>query len=302
MRWSWLVVAAVLGLNLAQSVAASGSAQRGPCAARASAGRYRHIVVIAFENHSYREILGRNAPANYFKTLAARCGSTSAFTAVAFPRSLPNYLAATGGTTASITGDCLPGRGCVAPGQSIFEQVGGRHWRIWAQSMPRPCYPLNTRLYVPRHAPAVYYPRIRRPTCRADMVPLPSQPPTPRRQFIWIAPNLNQDMHNGSISNAATWLHTFLAGPHGLLRSSLYRRGHTAIFIWWDSAGAAGSIRTPIPLIVVGPSVGHRQVRVSLNDYALLDGWEHLLGVGCLANACEATRGFNRRFNLHGGG
>src|SRR5437667_2635720 len=94
-----LAGAAAAGLTVAVAVAAGGGtgavAAGSPCGHKTRAPSWNHIVVIAFENHSYRQILGKSAPPSYFKTLAAECGSAVDYTAVHFPRSLPNYLAAT---------------------------------------------------------------------------------------------------------------------------------------------------------------------------------------------------------------
>ena len=69
-----------------------------------------YLAPPALEDANDRDILGRDAPPSYFKTLAAKCGSAVDYRAVHFPRSLPNYLGATGGRTVT-TADCLPGPG-----------------------------------------------------------------------------------------------------------------------------------------------------------------------------------------------
>ncbi len=288
---SCLILAAV-GAGAAQAAIPVGS----PCS-KSTPRNYTHVVVIAFENHSYQAILGSSAPSSYFKTLAAHCGSATDFTAAHFPRSLPNYLAVTSGSTAGISGDCTPSPGCSSPNRSIFQQVGRSQWRAWGESMPSACDQQNSSLYVPRHLAAMYYTRVLKSTCLADARPLPTPFPGVKRKFVWIAPNLVHDMHNGTPAQASAWLSNFLAGPRGLLRSRSYQTGHTAIFIWFDTSDASGSITTPIPLIVIAPTVSHRTVTVHLNDYNLLHGWEGLLGLPCLSAACHVS-GFDRRFNL----
>lgn len=268
-----------------------------PCHTVTSRPHYTSIVVIAFENHDYSQILGSGAPPSYFKTLAGSCGTATNFTAAFYPHSLPNYLAVTSGSTDGISGDCQPAPSCDTGAASIFTQVGSKGWGTRAESIPSPCYQLNTGLYVPRHVPAVYYTRIAHSTCVANVIGMPVEPSTIHRSFVWVAPNLNDDMHNGTPAQASSWLQNFMTGSHGLLSSPTYQAGHMAIFIWFDSAGANGSISSPLPLIVVAPSVGHRVVVTHLNDYYLLHGWEGLLGQPCLANACRVS-GFDRFFNL----
>ena len=73
-----LARAAVVGLLASAATAIAGgssAAAASPCGHLRRAPAWHHIVVIAFENHSYNDILGRSAPASYFKTLAGECGS-----------------------------------------------------------------------------------------------------------------------------------------------------------------------------------------------------------------------------------
>jgi hypothetical protein len=272
------------------------AAAASPCGHMSRAPSWHHIVVIAFENHSYRDILGADAPESYFTRLAGECGSARDYQAVHFPRSLPNYLGATSGNIAT-TSDCLPGPGCESTRANIFSQVGGLHWRTFAESMPAPCDRTNTSLYVPRHAPAIYYTRIPAATCRRDVLPLPTHTPEFKRTFTWIVPNLRHDMHDGTPAQASAWLQGFLGGTHGVLHSRPYTRGHTAIFIWFDSAGGSGSVRTPIPFIVISPSTPARLVTRPLDHYSALRAWEGMLHVNCANRACGAT-GLRKAFNL----
>lgn len=287
---------AVLAATAALSIGGTALASASPCGHVSRAPSWHHIIVIAFENHSYQDILGKDAPESYFTRLAAECGSARDYRAVHFPRSLPNYLGATSGSVAT-TGDCLPGPRCESTRANIFSQVRGLHWRTFAESMPTACDRTNTNLYVPRHAPAVYYTRIPRAICASDMLPLPTHIPEFKRTFTWIAPNLRHDMHDGTPAQASAWLQGFLGGVHGVLRSRPYTRGHTAIFIWFDSSSASGSVRTPIPLIVISPSTPARLVSLPLDHYSALRAWEGMLHLRCANQACGAT-GLRNAFGL----
>jgi hypothetical protein len=294
-----LVRAALAGLAGLAAMAATGGATAqasAPCGHLRHAPSWHHIVVIAFENHSYQQILGKSAPPSYFKTLAGECGSAANFTAAHFPRSLGNYLAATGGRVIT-TSDCTPSVDCSSGGANIFSQVGSRQWRTFAESMPTPCDPTNSSLYVPRHAPAIYYTRIPRSVCRRNMVALPSHAIKLKREFTWITPNLLHDMHDGTPAQASSWLQSFLGGPNGLLHRQPYTRGHTAVFIWFDSAGGNGSLSTPLPFIVISPSTPHKLAGKALNQFSALRGWEGMLGLPCVASACDAN-GTRRPFHL----
>jgi phosphatidylinositol-3-phosphatase len=291
------VAAAGIAVAAAISLAAPGTAAASsPCGHLRRPPAWHHIVVIAFENHSYGDILGKGAPSSYFKTLAGKCGSARAFRAVHLPRSLPNYLAATGGRRV-VTGDCTPGPGCQSGRGNIFNQLGRPNWRLFAESMPSPCYRKDTSLFAARHAPALYYTRIRRATCRADVVPLPSHRLKLERRFTWITPNLRHDMHDGTPAQASAWLKSFLGGTHGLLHRRPYTRGHTAVFIWFDSSSGSGSLATPIPFIVISPSTPAKRALRPMNHFSALRAWESMLHLPCRGAACF-VKGLRIPFNL----
>jgi phosphatidylinositol-3-phosphatase len=273
------------------------TAATSPCGPTATVPHYTHVVVIAFENHSYASVLGPSAPLSYFKTLAGQCGTATHYTATSWPRSLPNYLEVTSGTTGGITGDCAPGPRCRSAAPSIFEQVGPSGWRSWDESAPAPCAMQDAYPYVARHEPSLYFSRIPAATCQRNALPMPSLLPQPGRAFTWIAPNMLDDMHDGTLTRAQSWLRHVLNGPEGLLKTKAYTSGHTAIFIWFDSAADTDTAATSVPLIVVAPSVGHRVVTTPLTDAHLLRGWEGLLGLPCLADACTVS-GFDKAFRL----
>jgi phosphatidylinositol-3-phosphatase len=286
-RFSRLFVAVIASMAMwGATVASPAAAQASACGHRGHS-RITHVIVIAFENHSYAQVLGQHAPPSYFKTLAGRCGSATRFRAAHVPRSLPNYIAATSGRV-TITGDCTPSRSCRSVSQNIFSQLGPKNWRVLAESMPGRCVAQNRGQYVPRHAPAIYYTRIHRSTCRRDMLPLAKTPRPPSAKFTWVAPNLMHDMHDGSLGQAATWLHHYLAGTHGLLRSRAYHSGHTAIFVWFDTGDGSSSVRTPIPLIVVSPHTPRRHFTKPITNYQLLRTWESVFHLPCINLACGA--------------
>lgn len=292
-----LLAAAVMGAFAVAGATAGVAVASGPCGGAGGVSAVRHVVVIAFENHSYAQILGRAAPPNYFKKLASTCASAADFHAAFVPHSLPNYLAVTGGTTAGVNGDCLPAASCSSGALSIFNQVGPRGWRVWAESMPRPCYRQNTSLYVPRHAPAPYYRRLHPAVCVQDMRRLPARPPQAKRRFVWVTPNLQHDLHDGTLGQASNWLYGFLAGRGGLFHSRGYQAGHTVVFIWFDSPSGTGGLQTPIPLIVASRHLKHRIVTRPLDDYSLLHGWQGLLGLGCHLLSCSHT-GLDAAFHI----
>jgi phosphatidylinositol-3-phosphatase len=266
---------------------ATAAAATSPCGRTTTPPTWSHVIVIAFENQSYANVLGTSAPASEFTKLAGECGVGTNFTAVHFPHSLPEYIAATSGQL-PITGDCLPGKSCQSTSANIFSQLGDAGWRLFGQSMPAPCTKTNSGDYVTRHLPALYYTRISAAACAADVLPLPAPFGPVARKFVWVAPDRQNDMEAGTPAQASTWLHTFLEGPSGVLTTKPYTDGHTAVFIWFDTGTDTDTVSTPLPFIVISPSTPHVHSAVALNDYSALRVWERMLGVPCLASACTA--------------
>ena len=272
------------------------SAATSPCGRTKTIPTWNHIIVIAFENHSYASVLGAGAPASEFTKLAGECGVATRFTAAHFPHSLPAYIASTSGRV-SITGDCLPGPSCQSGAQNIFSQLGSAGWRAYGQSMPAPCAKTNSGDYVTRHLPPLYYTRTTHANCVANVLPLPNLIGHLDRRFTWIAPDEQRDMEVGTPAQASTWLHAVLEGSSGILTHKPYTAGHTAVFIWFDTGANSDTVSTPLPFIVISPSTPHVHSSVALNDQSALRVWESMLGVPCLNGACTAA-GMGAPFHL----
>jgi hypothetical protein len=286
-RLSVLLALVVACVAAASAGAASASAATSPCGRTATPKTWSHVIVIAFENQSYATVLGSGAPASEFTKLAGECGVATNFTAVHFPHSLPEYMAATSGTL-PFTGDCLPGKSCQSAAANIFSQLGDTGWRAFGQSMPSACAKTNSGNYVTRHLPPLYYTRISQAACTANVLPLPATFGPTKRKFVWIAPDRVDDMEIGTNAQASAWLQNFLEGPAGILTHAPYTNGHTAVFIWFDTAADTDTVSTPVPFIVISPSTPHVHASLALNDYSALRVWQRMLGVPCLASACSA--------------
>jgi phosphatidylinositol-3-phosphatase len=253
-----------------------------PCGTRKHPPRvYRHVVWIWMENKPYTSIIG-DPRAPYENALARACGLGTNYHGVTHP-SLPNYIAATSGSTYGISTDCLPSA-CRARGRSIFHQT---KWATYMESMPGNCWPADAYPYTPRHNPAVYFTL---GNCGQASVPLRSGISAP---FTFVAPNLCNDTHDCTIETGDAWLADYVPK---LLRTRAWRAGRTAIFITWDEDD--GSSSNHIPLLVLSPYTkpGTRYSGLSTH-YSLLKTTQQMLRLKCLAAACSAP-GFRRAFGL----
>lgn len=240
-----------------------------------------HVVVVMEENHDYSKIIGSSA-APYINSLAKTYGLATNYYAITHP-SLPNYLALTSGTTGqgAVSKDCLPAQ-CPQPGASIFGQLTG-NWRGYAESMQTACEKSNAGSYAPKHNPAVYFTRISAAACKADDQSLPNLATAALGAYTMIAPNLLDDMHNGTIAEGDTWLKNHLSA---LMLNPAYVDGSTVVFVVWDEGTTDNN---HVACLVISPRVLATTNATAFTHYSLLATAEDLLGLPRLGAAQTAT-------------
>src|SRR4051812_39824987 len=280
------------------SVEAASYSGSAPCGWRTST-IYRHVIWIWMENRTYTSVLGTGSAAPHLSSYAAKCGLATQYYATTHP-SLPNYLAATSGSTGGITNDCGPAQ-CPQNRNSLFAQIqhAGRAWRGYAESMPRNCDLASAGRYAARHNPAVYFTPVRS-VCKTHDVPMGASKgafATALAQrtlpaFSFVKPDLCSDGHDCSTSPADTWLGTWLGR---ITSSAAYHAGNTMVFVTWDE-GVGSDQR--IATVVIGPTVprGTRSA-VHFTHYSLLRTTEELLGLSRLGAAAGA-RSMRTAFHL----
>jgi hypothetical protein len=276
-----------------------------------------HVIVVLMENRDASEVAG-NAAAPYFDGLLAQCGSSTGYLDNLFPwdiNSLSHYLALTSGSncdvglgstgTACVTDDNGPGSHQLST-QSIFEQVGS--WTAYQEGMPSNCdsgNPAAGTAYWVKHNPPAYYSRLAA-ECPVDDVGIASvscssTPGTPcsapsnrlvddlaldtLAEFSFVTPDIDNDMHDGSVSEGDNWLRTYLPL---IFDSPAYRRGGTAVYVLWDEENGAFA-NGPIPNLFVSPFVRPHVSSEVMNHFAALRAFEDQLGVtthlGCAGGA-----------------
>ena len=246
-----------------------------------------HVVWIWFENKSYGGVVGsQDAPT--FNRLAAACGIATNYLALSHP-SLPNYIAATSGSTQGIADDNDPSSHQLNV-QSIFGQVPSRSYE---QSMPSNCLLANAGEYAARHNPEVYYVPIRA-QCLKNDVPLSQLDATALPRFSFVTPDVCSDMHDCSVSTGDSWLRSFL--PR-ITNSRPYRSGQTVVFITFDeSEFDSGPNHVPTLVLSEWTRPGTRS-SVPFDHYSLLRTTEELLGAPLLGNAAH-VRSMRIAFHL----
>lgn len=247
-----------------------------PPAATSSVPAFSHVFVIVMENNEYGNIIGSGA-APYINSLASTYGLATNYYGASHP-SLPNYLALTSGSTFGITSDCTT---CYVSATNIADQVeaSGRSWKAYMEDMPSPCYagPWSGN-YAMKHDPFMYYTDIRNNAarCAAHVVPFTqfstdmSSGAVPN--FVWITPNMCNDMHDCSVATGDAWLRSVVPTITG---SAAYRNGGV-LFITWDegstSLGCCGdSWGGHVATLVISPrSIAGYRSGAAENHYGLL--------------------------------
>jgi hypothetical protein len=270
---------------------------RGPTPDRPCGGvrpdRYDHVVWIWMENHTAGQVLGsQDAP---FETdLAARCGSSVDYRSVGSP-SLPNYLAATSGSTHGVHDDGPPASHPI-DGENLFRQVreAGGTARSYEEAMPGPCALDGSGRYAVKHNPQAYYrDAADQAACATDDVPLGALAANGGGSFVddlsnghlptfsFVTPDLCDDTHDCPVAAGDAWLRDWVMTIVG---SSTYAEGRTALFVVWDEP-------TPMPLLVVAPGVPTgATASAQFDHYSLLRTTEELLGLAPpLGQAATAT-------------
>ena len=233
------------------------------------------------ENKNSTSVIG-SPEAPYLNDLANGCGQATEYHGVAHP-SLPNYLAMTGGQTFGVTDDKNP-RAHKISAPTIFAQLGS-NWRSYQESMTTPCQKSGGGpLYAVKHNPAAYFTSLT--SCATNDVPLPAAPAFDAA-FTLITPNLQHDMHDGTVRQGDDWIAGFVPK---VLTSPQYQAGSLALFIVWDeNDGPNHAASNHVPMIVVDPSIPAGTLCGSTMDhYDLLATWQDILGLPRLANAASA--------------
>jgi phosphatidylinositol-3-phosphatase len=270
------------GAHRPQLVVVASDGGTRPCGTARTPAAVNHVIWIWMENKSAESVIG-SPSAPYENQLAAACGLATNYHAVAHP-SLPNYIAATSGSTQGIADDESPS---VHPLDvaSIYSQLraAGKTWRDYSEGAPGACPSSSVGRYVVRHDPALYYTNIRN-DCAAWDVPLGT---TSGGAFLddlaagrlpalsVVTPDLCNDTHDCPVATGDAWLASWFAR---ILASPAYRAGDTAVFVVWDEDD--GSASNHVPLLVVSPSTrpGTRS-DASFDHYSLLKTTEQLLGI-----------------------
>jgi phosphatidylinositol-3-phosphatase len=252
-----------------------------------------HVLLVMLENKGYAATLGSCSADPYLCSLASHYLSATAWEGIGHP-SLPNYLAITSGSTQRCSSDgCSTGIRAADLGGQLTS--AGIPWDAYMESMPMPCYSgAMSGEYTRVHNPFVYYAGGSSP-CHDDPYPGSGglvavlDSPTPP-DFVWLSPNLGDDMHSGSVEQGDTWLRSNLAP---VFASRWFTGSNATVIVTMDendpqSIPAGGFV----PMVVISArATGLGPTALQGNHYGTLRSIEEAFSLPLLGSAQELNNG-----------
>lgn len=286
-----------LGVVLAAlSVVATGASVLTPAAsaygatppaapARSSSISPKHVVVVIEENHDFGQIVG-NPQAPYLNSLMKHGALFTNYHGVTHP-SQPNYIALFAGSTLGVQSDsCLTPMTKPNLGSELMAK--GYTFTGFAQSLPSVgftgCY---AGAYGQKHAPWTVF---------SNLPKRVNQPFShfPKRfndlpTVSFVIPNVNYDMHSGSVKAGDTWL------LRNLGRYAKWAKTHDSVLMITFDEGFNQS--NQVATVFYGAHVKTGRYRQQFDHYNLLrtiEGFYHLPLLGVTHSAKTMDVAFGR--------
>lgn len=241
--------------------------------------RYDHVVIVIEENHAAAAVQG----SPYLASLAARGMVLSRSFAVAHP-SQPNYLALFSGSTQSVKDDRR--HDIIAPNLATALIGAGLSFATYSEGLPFAGFRGDSAgRYVRKHNPsasfqnvpaAVNLPFSEFPSSRWDSLPTVS----------FVVPDLDNDMHDGSIERGDGWLRENIDGY------AQWAPSHNSLLIvtFDEGPGREDPATVPIATVLVGARVRRGQSDRPVTHYSLLRMLEELYGLPPMGDERGAPR------------
>ncbi len=258
--------------------------------------RFDHVVVVIEENKDYAELIGPNTGAPYINQLAGQGMLFTNSHALTHP-SQPNYLELYSGSNQGKTDDSCSSS-TVFPKPDLGSQLldSGNTFAGYSESMPSAGFtdcndtPLGINaLYARKHNPWVNFSETSGPKTNLTFASFPSTAATyaqlPTVSFV--VPNLQDDMHDGSIQQGDTWLQQHLDGY------AQWAKTHNSLLIVTsdeeDTTNGVESNPNQIMTFFVGEHVQVGSSALNINHYSVLRTLEDMYGLAPANNAASAT-------------
>src|SRR6516162_1087063 len=238
-----------------------------------------HIVVVMEENHSFSEIIGSSS-APYINSLTQQGALFTNSFAIEHP-SEPNYLDLFSGSNQGITSDACPVGPFSVANLGSELTAAGETFTGFSEDLPSAGSTVCTSgAYARKHAPWINFSNVP----AASNLPFSSFPTdfTNLPTVSIIDPNLNDDMHDGTITQGDTWLQQNLSSYIQFAQTH-----NSLLIVTWDEDD--NSSNNQIPTIFIGPMVKQGQFSETINHFNVLRTLEDLYGLTNVGGASTAT-------------
>jgi phosphatidylinositol-3-phosphatase len=246
--------------------------------ASATVPRFAHVVVVIEENHAYSQVIG-SSQAPYINSLARSGTLLTDSHGVTHP-SEPNYLALFSGSTHGLRDDSCPhSYGSNNLGYQL--RAHGMSFAAYSESLPttgfRGC---SFGAYARKHAPWTNFVDLPGSVGKPVSAFPSDYARLPRLSFV--VPNLNHDMHDGTVAQADGWLRSHLGGYVA------WARLHNSLLVvtWDENDNAAGN---HIPSILVGAHARRMHYAQYVDHYRMLATLEAAFGLPRLGLAARRS-------------
>jgi phosphatidylinositol-3-phosphatase len=243
-----------------------------------------HIVIVVEENHSSSGVVG-NKSAPYMNWLAANGTLMTQSFAETHP-SEPNYLALFAGNTFGLASDACPVDAGAAPNLASELLAAGYTFGGFSEGLPAVgSTACSAGKYARKHVPWVNFtnvpPAVSVPfssfNARSDYTSLPT--------VSFVIPNLDNDMHDGTVAQADGWLQTNLGAYANWAKAN-----NSLLIVTWDEDD--DSANNQIPTMFYGAHVPAAAYNGPISHYNVLSTIEEMYGLpktGLAANAPAIT-------------
>jgi acid phosphatase len=233
------------------------------------------------ENHAYSEIIGSSS-APYINSLASQGAVLANSHAVTHP-SEPNYLALFAGSTFGLSDDSCPHTFTSANlAQELIKAKGS--FGGYSEDLPSVGYTgCSYANYARKHNPWVNFVNV---PSSANM-PLTRFPVNPANYrslptISILIPNLQNDMHDGTIGQADTWLKSHIDSYVTWAKTN-----NSLLIVTWDEDDRSSG--NQIPTIFVGPMVKAGKYGENVSHYNVLRTLESMYSLAPVGSSAKAA-------------
>ncbi|MBC3841204.1 hypothetical protein GXW82_15560 [Streptacidiphilus sp. 4-A2] len=230
-----------------------------------------HVVVVMEENHSYSDIIGNTTDAPYINSLAGQGALMTSSYGVTHP-SEPNYMALFSGSTDGLTADTCPVSAGNTANLGSELLAAGDTFKGYSEGLSSTgSTSCTSGEYARKHSPWINFSNVP----ASDSLPFSSFPTNystlPTLSFV--IPNLDDDMHDGTIQQADSWLDTNMSAY-----ATWAKANNSLLIVTWDEDDYTEN--NQVPTIVVGQQVKPGSYDETINHYNLLATLEAMYGLG----------------------